>query len=421
MKRRTVLQGIVASAGVTLGMNATYLRAQTGPIRIGASYALSGVGAPVGTQMLTGTEIAVHQINRDGGLLGREVQLVTRDDKYNSAESVAIAREFAGDGINLMLGGSQTVTALGLAPLAPELNMVAIIVAAAGMPVTHELFNRNIFRTTANNYTQYSSLGRTLIEQNPEIKTWVSLAPDGDFGRDSALFFGRAVEKYSEAAVGERATVLDTIYTQATATDFRTQINQLMSSEAEGLYLGIAASAQISFFQQARSVGLYDKFKAIGEVGNSDITGKALGRNTHPNLWSICHWLYNQEPFTSNPVSQQLYKDYVELKGDDFPSGQVAAGHRAAIALFEGVRKAESTDTDEVIEAMENLSFESVGGPVEFRTEDHQMLGLNFYSQMGPSTEEPYFQFNKVTSVDAVEMIELANPGQPFDINELPQ
>lgn len=418
MKRRTVLKGFAASAGMTLGMNATYLRAQSAPIRIGASYALSGVGAPVGTQMLVGTQIAAQQINRAGGLLGREVELVIRDDKYNSAESVAVARELAGDGINLMLGGSQTVTALGLAPLAPELNMVAIIVAAAGMPVTHELFNRNIFRTTANNYTQYGSLGRTLIEQNPDIKTWISLAPDGDFGRDSALFFGRAIEKYSPS---DEVTVLNTIYAQATATDFRTQINQLMSSDAEGLYLGIAASAQISFFQQARSVGLYDKFKAIGEVGNGDITGKAMGRNTHPNIWSVCHWLHNQEPFASNAVSQQLYKDYVEMKGEEFPSGQVAAGHRAALALFAGIDKAQSTETEEVITAMEDLTFESVGGTVRFRPEDHQMLGLNYYSQMGPSSEAPYFQFNQVTSVDASEMIEPANPGQPFKIEELPQ
>lgn len=417
MKRRMVLKGIAVGAGAALGLNATYLRAQSGPIRIGASFALSGVGAPVGTQMLAGTEVAARQINRAGGLLGREVELVIRDDKYNSAESVAVARELAGEGINLLLGGSQTVTALGLAPLAPELGMAVVIVAAAGMPVTHELYNRNIFRATANNYTQYSSLGRTLIEQNPQVKTWISLAPDGDFGRDSALFFGRAVQKY--APHGTAPDVLDTIYAQATATDFRTQINQLMSSEAEGLYIGIASSAQISFFQQARAVGLYDKFKAIGEVGNGDITGKAMGRNTFPNLWSVCHWIADKEPFVSNPVSQQLYKDYVELKGDKYPSAQVAAGHRAANAIFEGIRQSGSTETEAVIAAMEKLRFETAGGTFYFRPEDHQIIGPNYYSQMGPSREEPFFTVAQVTSVDAAEMVEPPAPGKAFRIDEL--
>jgi branched-chain amino acid transport system substrate-binding protein len=421
IKRRTVLKGLVASAGAALGMNATYLRAQSGPIRVGAAYALSGVGAPVGTQMLAGTEIAAYQINRAGGLLGRQVELVIRDDKYNSAESVAVARELAGEGINLLIGGSQTVTALGLVPLAPELKMVVVISVAAGMPITHELYNRNIFRATSNNYTQYSSLGRTLIEQNPKIKTWISLAPDGDFGRDSALFFGNAVKKYSVAASGTEAKILDTIYTQATATDFRTQINRLMNSEAEGLYIGIASSAQISFFQQARTVGLYDKFKAIGEVGNGDITGRAMGRNTYPNLWSVCHWAHNMEPFTNNPVSQQLYNDYVKVKGDKYPSAQVAAGHRAANAIFEGIRKAGTTDTEAVIAAMEGMTYETAGGPFYFRPEDHQGIGYNFYSQMGPATEDPYFKFQQVAQIHAKDMVEPPTPGKAFKITELPQ
>lgn len=418
MQRRTVLKGLAASASLSLGMNATYLRAQSGPLKIGVCYALSGVGAPVGTQFMKGTELAALQVNRKGGLLGREIELVVRDDKYNSAESVAVARELAGTGINLIMGGSQTVTALGLAPLAPELNALVIIAGAAGMPVTHELFNKNIFRTVANSYTQYSSFGRSLAENHPDIKTWVSLAPDGDFGRDSALFFGNAVKKY---APGKDATILETIYTQGTATDFRTQINGLMSSEAEGLYVALAGAAQISFFQQARSVGLYDKFKVIGEVGNGEVTGKALGRNTYPNLWSISYWNHNLEPFKSNPLSQELYDDYVQSTGDKFPPALVMAGQRSAMALFEGIRKANSSETDAVIAAMEELTFKTPGGQCSFRKEDHQMIATSFYSQMGPSEQEPFYQIMKMAQIDTSNMMEPADPGVKFDVKALPQ
>lgn len=418
MHRRTLLKGLAASASLSLGMKATYLRAQSGPLKVGVSYALSGVGAPVGTQFMKGTELAALQINRAGGLLGRELELVVRDDKYNSAESVAVARELAGEGINLLIGGSQTVTALGLAPLAPELNAVVIIAGAAGMPVTHELFNKNIFRTVANSYTQYSSFGRSLAETHPDVKTWVSIAPDGDFGRDSALFFGNAARKY---APNKDVTILDTIFTQGTATDFRTQINGLMSSEAEGLYVGIAGAAQISFFQQARTVGLYDKFKVIGEVGNGEVTGKAMGRNTYPNLWSISYWNNDLEPFKSNELSQQLYKDYVESTGDKFPPALVMAGWRSAMALFEGIKKANASDTDAVIAAMEELTFQTPGGPCSFRKEDHQMIATSFYSQMGPSDEAPFYKINQMAQIDTSQMMEPASPGVKFDVKVLPQ
>ena len=418
MDRRTVIKGLAASASLSLGMRATYLRAQSGPLKIGVCYALSGVGAPVGTQFMKGTELAALQVNRAGGLVGREIELVVRDDKYNSAESVAVAREIAGQGINLIMGGSQTVTALGLAPLAPELNALVIIAGAAGMPVTHELYNKNIFRTVANSYTQYSSFGRSLAENHPEVKKWISLAPDGDFGRDSALFFGNAVKKY---APGKDAEILETIYTQGTATDFRTQINQLMGSEAEGLYVAVAGAAQISFFQQARSVGLYDKFKVIGEVGNGEVTGKALGKNTPQNLWSISYWNHSLEPFKSNPLSQELYDDYVASTGDKFPPALVMAGWRSAMALFQGIKKANASETDAVIAAMESLTFDTPGGPCSFRKEDHQMIATSFYSQMGPSDEDPFYKILKMAQIDTSQMIEPANPGVKFDVKALPQ
>ena len=178
--RRTFLKGSLAAAGAMAVTRLNYARAQNGPIRIGVMYALSGVGAPVGNAFWTGTQLAALEVNKSGGLLGRQVELVIRDDKYNSATSVAAARELAGDGLNLLIGGSQTVTALGLAPLAPELKAVVMIAGAAGMPVTHELYNRNIFRTVSNNYTAYSSLGRAMIERYPNVKTWIAVTPEGD-------------------------------------------------------------------------------------------------------------------------------------------------------------------------------------------------------------------------------------------------
>lgn len=411
--RRQVLTALAATAGSSAIGQINIARAQSAPIRIGVMYALSGVGAPVGNAFLAGTQIAAKQINRSGGLLGRPIELVVRDDKYNSATSVAAARELAGQGINLLIGGSQTVTALGLAPLAPELKALVMIAGAAGMPVTHELFNGNIFRTVSNNFTTYSSLGRALIERYPHVTTWISVVPDGDFGRDSARFFAGAIRKY--APQGSSPMVLDPIYAEATATDFKTQINALMNTPAEGLYLGIAGAAQVSFFQQARSLGLYDKFKVIGEVGNEIVTAKALGRNLPNDMWSVSYWNPNLEPFKSNPLSKQLYDDYVELTGDKSPAGLVMAGHRTGVSLFEGIRKANSIETGAVIAALEGIKIDTVAGPMMFRKEDHQAVCFNYFAQIKPDTAEPFYKVAQMARIDSAEMIEPPSPGKPFD------
>jgi branched-chain amino acid transport system substrate-binding protein len=411
--RRTILKGAAAAASSLVGLSPRIGWAQEGPIKIGVMYALSGVGAPVGDALLKGTQIAAAQINRTGGLLGRQVELVVRDDKYNGAAAVAAARELNGEGINLMIGGSQTVMALALMPIVPELKSVLIIPAAAGMPITHELFNRNTFRTTSNNYTQYRAMGRALVERHPGITTWAMLAPEGDFGRDSAKYFASAVTEYS-AKAGKPAKVLDPIFAQATATDFKTQINALMNSPAEALFMGIVGAAQISFFQQARSVGLYQKFKVIGDAGNEVVTAKALQKNLPNNFWSVSYWNHGVEPFVSNPLSKQLYDDYVAMTGDKNPPGLVMAGHRAALGLFNGVKKAGSVDSEAVINALEGITFDTAGGPYTIRKEDHQGLGFNYYAHLSGSDTEPFYAVSEMIRVPEAEMAEPPSPGQKF-------
>src|SRR4051794_14631151 len=188
--RRALLAGAAALAG------GPRVRAQSTPFSIGVMYALSGAQGEIGNNLLLGTRIAAEQRNRAGGVKGRPIELVVRDDKYSGAGAVAAARELAGDGVNLMIGGSQTVMALGLVPLLPELKSVVVSPAAAGMSLTHESFNRGFFRMTANAYTQYRGMGRALAERFPAVRNWAIVMPEGEYGRSSAKAFTDALNEY---------------------------------------------------------------------------------------------------------------------------------------------------------------------------------------------------------------------------------
>lgn len=146
-----------------------------------------------------------------------------------------------------------------------------------------------------------------------------------------------------------------------------------------------------------------------------------MGKNTYPNLWSISYWNHGLEPFKSNPLSQELYDDYVQSTGDKFPPALVMAGQRSAMALFEGIKKANSSETEAVIAAMEELTFDTPGGQCSFRKEDHQMIATSFYSQMGPSEQEPFYEIKKMAQIDTKDMMEPASPGVKFDVKALPQ
>src|SRR4051812_42289777 len=100
LPRRTLLQA--ASAAAVLGAaGARPLRAQGAPVKIGAMLPMSGIGAEAGTAWLNGIKAAQLQWNANGGLLGRQIEIVVRDDKFTSAGAVNAVRELAGEGVNL--------------------------------------------------------------------------------------------------------------------------------------------------------------------------------------------------------------------------------------------------------------------------------------------------------------------------------
>ena len=184
--RRKILKSAAAAAGAaTVGVPGL-LMAQTQPIRIGIANALSGPNAIYGENNLIGHRIAVDQFNKAGGLQGRQVELVVRDDRAQAAQGVTIARELSGAGVNLMMGAGSSAVAIAVCALAPELKMVFVVNSAAAMAITHEAWNRHVFRLCPNAYTLFMALGRAVAEGRPELVKWGCITPDYSFGHDAA-------------------------------------------------------------------------------------------------------------------------------------------------------------------------------------------------------------------------------------------
>ncbi len=296
--RRALLKGAGAIAGsATLGLPSLAL-AQTGPIRIGVTNALSGPNAVFGEANVVGQRLVVDQYNRAGGVLGRQVELVVRDDRIQPAVGTAIVREFSGSGIEFLVGGGATTVAIAYCGLIQELKML-YVTQLPGMAITHEAFSRNVFRINPNTYMLFGGQGRVLAERYPNVVKWGSITPDYAFGHDAARVFSNAVKQYHPKRASKDFEVAKPIVVSGTQTDFRPQINSLMNSNIEGLFIGMPGAPGISFFQQAHAVGLDKKLMVMGET-SGDVALIALGKDMPDNVWSPVFWPYEREPVKSN-------------------------------------------------------------------------------------------------------------------------
>jgi len=121
------------------------------PIKIGLVTALSGQSARAGEALTRGLTIAIDEINAKGGILGRPVELVRRDDEANPAKGVLAARELVQrEKVAVLIGGLDTPVALAIVPFANSAKVPFVDPWAAGTAITHNGANPNfVFRVSA--------------------------------------------------------------------------------------------------------------------------------------------------------------------------------------------------------------------------------------------------------------------------------
>lgn len=413
-KRRDLLKGAAGSVALSLGAT-RIVRAQPAPIKVGVMLPMSGIGAEVGTAWLSGIKAAQLQWNESGGVLGRQIDLVVRDDKFTSAGAVAAARELAGEGVTVSIGAGQSPMGLAIAPILAELKTVVVAPAPTAMSLTHENFSKYFFRASSNGLILYGGIGNIMATRFSDVKSWAVIAPDSENGRDVVRYFKLGVER-AAAKTGKPAKVIEPIYASLNKADYKVEINSLMNSGAEGLFIGLTAAPCVSLLQQGRAVGMDKKFKVIGEAGTELLIAKAMQKSTPGNLWGTTFWAPELEPFKSKyPQSAKLTEYIVKVTGDKHPPGIVQATHRSALTIFHALKKAGSTEPDALIQALEGLEFDSAAGPYRIRKEDHQGIGSAYFAKIGARDAAPGYGLEEVVQINESEIVEPPSPGKKYE------
>jgi branched-chain amino acid transport system substrate-binding protein len=142
--------GLSGLLGLT-GLLAAFPASAADPIKIGLVTALSGQSARAGEALTRGLTIAIDEVNAKGGVLGRKVELVRRDDEANPAKGVIAARELVQrEKVAVLIGGLDTPVALAIVPFANEQKVPFIDPWAAGTGITVNGAKDNyVFRVSA--------------------------------------------------------------------------------------------------------------------------------------------------------------------------------------------------------------------------------------------------------------------------------
>lgn len=355
----------------------------------------SGALAQYGSDAAQAWQYAVDEANAAGGVDGHRVELVKLDTDGTPANTLRAAREAVTKRGATFIGGVMTSTEHGALNAQLEgLGALSFNSLGKDDALTGKDCKANAFRVVQNNAMDVTAVAKTLAELPGE--KWAIQAVDYSTGHTAAKIFTEAAAAAGKQVVLEQYSPLNT-------TDFGSAITELQNSDADALFAVEYGADGVAFVNQAAQFELTKKFRTVlGFNMVSEPLFDALGDKVAG--------FYNNVGYDVNAdnAKNRAFVAGFEKKYGSKPYYVQADSYLAAQTLFEGIRKAGSTDVGQVRDALADLSFDSIAGEVTMRGADHQLLRPSYLGKVVEKAGK--LSFEVVATADAKETSPAPDP-----------
>ena len=324
-----------------------------------------------------GWQLALEEINAAGGINGRMLEVVSRDDGGNPGTAVRVAEELiARDKVSILMGEFASNIGLAVSNLANQRKVVFL----AAEPLTDKLVwedgNRYTFRLRPSTYMQVAML---VPEAARLHKTrWAIVYPNYEYGQSATESFKKlmAAAQPGVQIVAEQAPPLGKI-------DAGAVVQALSDAKPDAIFSSLFAADLQKFVREGNLRGLFKGRAVFNLLGGEPEYLEPLKDET-PEGWWVTGYPWRQ---IKTPEHQKFLTAY-EKRWRDHPRLGSVVGYTAMYSVANALKKAGSTDSEALIAAFEGLKMQTPFGPIVYRAVDHQSTMGAYVGQLAKKNGE---------------------------------
>lgn len=332
-------------------------------IRIGAVYPLTGGVSYDGITKLNGAKLAVDEINAKGGVLGRQIELLSEDGACNPAQSVASAEKLITQSKVVALLGAICSSATGAIGETIKKYKIPLISGVSTAERLTEQNNPYFFRATTTTTLNGKSMGETL-SKIAKGKRVAFIVTSDDWGRSAAQSYGDSLKQRG-------AEVVATEYFDRAETDFAAMLTKIRAAKPDAIIStgGFQNAANVT--KQARQMGLQQVI-----IGEGAFTSEAYNKLVDPftdNVFGIIEWV----SVIDSAQNRKFIDDY-KAKYKEIPTKFSVGGYQTVYILAQAIQRAGSTDGEKIATALKATNYDGLTGNYRF-DDKGQAYNFNMY------------------------------------------
>jgi len=308
-----------------------------------------------------GFELAIEEINAKGGVNGRKLEIVSRDDGGTPGDAVRVAEELISrEKADVLMGTFASNVGLAVANLAAQRKTVFLAAEPLTDKIVWENGNPYTFRLRPSTYMQVAML----VPQAAKLKKkrWAIVYPNYEYGQSATESFKKLLKAAQPDVefVAEQASPLGKI-------DAAAVVQALADAKPDAIFSSLFAADLQKFVREGNTRGLFANRTVFNLLGGEPEYLDPLKDET-PEGWWVTGYPWNEIKTAEHMRFRQAY----EKRWNDYPRVGSVVGYTAVHAIAEGLRKAGSTDPQKLATALAGLQMESPFGRITWRAIDHQ-------------------------------------------------
>jgi len=319
-----------------------------------------------------GWEMAVDEVNAQGGVLGKKIEIVSRDDNGNPADAVRVAEELLSrEKVAFLVGTFPSNVGLAVADFAKQRKTLFI----AAEPLTDKIVwdngNAYTFRLRTSTYMQTAML----IPDAAKLKKkrWAIVYPNYEYGTSATAAFKKLLKAKQPDVefVAEQAPPLGKIDAGAVA-------QALADAKPEAIFSSLFGADLAKFVREGQQRGLFKGVEVFDLLGGEPEYLDPL-KDEAPVGWYVTGYPW----YGITTPEHKKFLDAYQAKYKDYPRLGSVVGYSTVMSAVAVMKKAGSLDQEKLLAAMANLPVGTPFGNVTFRALDHQSTMGAYVGRIG--------------------------------------
>ena len=308
-----------------------------------------------------GMELAAMEVNAAGGVLGRKIEIVSRDDNGVPGDAVRAAEELlTREKVALLMGTFASNVGLAVADLAKRRQVLFIAAEPLTDKIVWENGNKYTFRLRASTYMQTAMLVPDAVKVGK--KRWAIVYPNYEYGQAATNTFKEQMKARQGADLEfiEQAVPLGKIEPGAV-------VQALADARPDAIFSSLFGPDLARFVREGELRGLFKDRPVFNLLGGEPEYLDPL-KDEAPSGWFVTGYPW----YAIDTPEHKRFREAYQKQFNDYPRLGSVVGYSAVKSAAAALARAGSTDTDKLVAAMQSLPVDTPFGTITYRAIDHQ-------------------------------------------------